>query len=191
MIPDFYLGFDDDQLVEYCIEVDDLFDRKLWGLDSVFSNLRVAQGFKEKWFENRYDVKMFEIAIPRDLLANFIEVVSPPEENAAQNGSYFASLAAQPSSSESGLGYEIVGVTAWSDMHTSVCYAVREDFIKDIDAKFNALGFFESFATARLAVDINNNQSDGGTVGEAEWFPVKMYACQTRNHETRLDTIVP
>jgi hypothetical protein len=167
------LGFSDDQLVDYRCEVDDLFEERLWGFDSIFSSLNAIKAFRDKWFKSKRNVKLIEIAIPEQRLADFRKAVAPPESNAAHNGTHFASIVLEMNALNLHVGYEIIGVSAWNEIHTSVCYDVREDFVRDLSATFNQSGFFDSFEIADLAAEKNNNMN-GSPVGDVYWFPVRI-----------------
>lgn len=176
------LGIEGLELQEFQASVDKLYDDGFWGLGATFTNLSEAVKFKNKWFSRDNNVKVFELSILENLLPEFLDEMSPPTSHPklAPAAVYLAAQAARISKTdtESVLGYEIVGFSPWGDPHTSVCYEIRDGFVEDLHADFNAHGYFASVEVATLAAK-QSNEAVGGSVGDAYWVPVRISCLET------------
>lgn len=160
------LKLESETFTNFLSDVEKLFDESLWGLDGVFADRKAALDFQHTWFRGDTNVRLFELSLPVNLLPEFLEAVAPPMLNAVPSGKY---LAAQRAGSAvvgtDVLGFEVWGVQEWGEMHTSVCYGVRDDFISALGIEFNDLGLLNSLDLAHRGADLKNLE-DGGSVGD-------------------------
>lgn len=168
------LRLDQKETREFQAEVDMLCNHSLWGTDGVFVEYRPAADFLNRWFRERSDVRLCELSIPDDLLPGFLNATAPPGENAMPTGKYLAAQKAVLTLPNTKiLGFEVWGVQPWGDMHTSVCYDVRDRFNRELGVTFNELGLLPTLELARKAATINDD-AEGGSVGDSAWFPIQM-----------------
>ncbi|WP_146009550.1 hypothetical protein [Deinococcus planocerae] len=168
------LRLDQEERQKFQAEVDKLCNDSLWGTDGVFSEYMPAANFLNRWFQGRPDVGLYELSIPDDLLPSFLDATAPPASNTLLTGKHLAAQkAALPFPGTKALGFEVWGVQPWGDMHTSVCYDVRDGFVRDLGATFNRWGLLPTLELAREAA-IMNNDAEGGSVGDSYWFPIQI-----------------
>ncbi|GGR24902.1 hypothetical protein [Deinococcus ruber] len=166
------LNLNKDSLEEYRRQVDDLLTNERWGFDSVISDIDSAVGFYKRWFSERDDVRLFEMAIPKEFCEDFQLTVSPPTDNSAPSGVWLAIKASKKPNFKNYIGFEVIGYEGWSTRHTSVCYETREGFVKGLQITFNDLGLFNTLQDAKAAAQMNNN-AEGGSVGDVCWYPIR------------------
>lgn len=152
-----------------------LFDRRLWGLDSIFAELPEARAVARRWLSGVADLKLLGMELPGDWLASFLAVYQDGNgKDICAQGKGFAAQAGAAVQGGRILGFEVLGVDAWSDTHTSACSDVRQDFRAGFGAEFNAHGFLTTLQQAELAAREYMFEADGSGIEDCDWFPVRI-----------------
>lgn len=166
-----------DDFIELQEETETAFEASEWGSDSVFVLRSTATRLFEKFFMQRPQTRLVELSIRRLDVPAFLEATAPMAglcgEQFAVRGMHLAALRQEPTALHGlTLGFEVVGVNAHSDTHTSVCYAVRDGF-EQAGITFNCEGYVTGVDYAVKGAQINDD--DGrAPVGDAYWFAVRI-----------------
>ncbi|ULH18248.1 hypothetical protein MF271_22545 (plasmid) [Deinococcus sp. KNUC1210] len=148
-----------------------------WGFDAVFVHHLTATHFLEQFFLDRTETRLVELSVRSVDLPAFLEatapVTGPSSAVFATRGMHLAALLSLSAAVESQeLGFETIGVNAFSDTHTSVCYGVRDGFER-AGITFNAGGYLTTVSQAVQGAQMNDD-AEGGAVGDASWFAVRL-----------------
>lgn len=156
-------------------QLQNLFEGRRWGLDSVFVEKADAQAFARRWLKQVPELKLLGMELPVSWLPSFIAVFTDDNgKDTSYQGRAFAAQANQQGEGGKPLGFEVLGVSAWSDAHTSACSNVRVDFRQGFGAEFNQHGFLTSLEQAELAAREYMFEENGVGIEECEWFPIRV-----------------
>lgn len=152
-----------------------LFDRRLWGLDSIFTELSGARAVARRWLSGRAGLKLLGVELPVNWLASFLAVYEDDNRNDmhGQGRGFAARRAGAAPQGGCVLGFEVLGVY-WGAGHTSACSDVRQDFRAGFDAQFNEYGFLTTLEQAELAAREYMFEADGSGIEDCDWFPVRI-----------------
>ena len=166
--------------------VDLLFDSKLWGCDGVFTSLDSAFKFKNKYLFKRNDIILIGLAVSSNYLQDFLERSCPPRGFVTQGVHWCASLNLSVPAERITLGYETVSVNGCGEMHTSMCYGIRPDFVRDFEAQFNKNGFMTTLEVAQQGAKANADifLADSGWYGVEVFIP---HVSSSNHQETQLE----
>lgn len=166
-----------EDLIDIQSATDAALEASAWGLDAVFADQETATQFFDPFFRKHADLRLIELSIRHMDLPEFLEATAPmTDSTGAQFSARGMHLAAQHKRSAAvdgrELGFETVGVNSSGDTHTSICYEVRGGF-EQKGIVFNVDGFLAQVQHAVAGAQMNND-AEGGTVGDASWFAVRV-----------------
>lgn len=152
-----------------------LFDTRLWGLDSIFTELSGARAVARRWLSGIAGLKVLGLELPGDWQLSFLAAFQDGNgKDICSQGTGFAARAGATAQGGRVLGFEVLGVSPWSDAHTSACSDVRQDFRAGFGPEFNAHGFLTTLQHAELAAREYMFEADGSGIEDCDWFPVRI-----------------
>ncbi len=168
------LGLTLEQGAELSEWLQELFNTYRWGFDCVFVHLEDAQAFVRRWGGGLADLKILETALPANWAEEFLAAQIHTNSKAIPPGRHFAARLGRSPLPGQELGFEVLGVSQWSDDHTSACSDVRLDFWQGFGAQFNTHGFLTTLEQAELAAREYMFESDGSGIEDCYWFPIQI-----------------
>lgn len=166
-----------DDFIELQDATEAALDASEWGFDAVFALRSSATRFFERFFVGRANTRLMELSIRGMDLPAFREATRPLMDPSGMpygtRAMHLAVLRQLPAAMDSQLvGFEVVSVDPHSEIHTSVCYAVRDGF-EQAGIAFNGNGYLVNLDDAVKGAQMNNS-APGGSVADAQWFAVRM-----------------
>ncbi|UQN10557.1 hypothetical protein [Deinococcus sp. QL22] len=166
-----------DDFIEFQEATERAFEAAEWGLDAVFVRRSTAAHFFKRFFIQRAQTRLMELSIRSLDLPAFLKATAPVVGSSAEQyevrAMHLAAVRQEPAATDGQLlGFEVVGVNAHQDTHTSVCYAVREGF-EQAGITFNSEGYLTCVDQAAKGARINNDEGRN-PVGDASWFAVRL-----------------
>ncbi len=165
------LELPDVMFLEAMFEIENLFEKKGFGWNSVFSDLETARSFAARFLQNIQKLKLFQIVSPWQVVEKIL--LETNETTVIQHGVHTLVekkefLKLMPNDL---LGYEIIGYDM-GQFHSFICNSLETRFKTELEVQFNIRGYIANLEDALKAADYCNLESTGAEDGY--WFPVGM-----------------
>lgn len=143
-----HFGLDDSArvaLTHYCTNA---LDTGALGWPSTFTDLFTARAVRETFLSTAPKLVIFGIALPHDLLENFLDASRPPPGHGEPGVFTALTHGVSPDPSGLSLGFDVLG---WdhSLFHSYLCNGLENSFAETLGITPNRHGFFDHLTDAR------------------------------------------
>jgi len=164
--------FTDQQIIEIRNWVDKNFNENKIGFLNVFTDLETAIEYKDKFFSQLDDIKIFALYFDTKERADILEEFKPQSEKMGDIGLRVTLLKEiEENANEVFIGFDYIGVEIGGSFHTFHCHDIGEELSDKFGLTLNNFGLFDGDVNSKQVLDYLNDEENG--CEPVPWFIVK------------------
>lgn len=164
--------FTDQQINEIRNWVDKNFNDNKIGFLNVFTDLETAIEYKDKFFSQLDDIKIFALYFDTKERADILEEFKPQSEKMGDIGLRLT-LLKEIEESDNGIfiGFDYIGIEIGGSFHTFHCHDIGNELSDKFGLTLNNFGLFDSDVNSKQVLDYLNDEENG--CEPVPWFIAK------------------
>ncbi|MCC5946359.1 MAG: hypothetical protein JJT94_15615 [Bernardetiaceae bacterium] len=164
--------FTDQQIDEIRNWVDNKFNDNKIGFLNVFTDLQTAIEYKDRFFSQLDDIKIFALYFDAKERADILEEFKPQSEKMGDIGLRLILLKEiEENENEVFIGFDYIGIEIGGIFHTFHCHDIGKELSDKFGLTLNNFGLFDSNVNSKQVLDYLNDEENG--CEPVPWFIVK------------------